>query len=258
MINRRLLCDAIDRIVPSSVHYKEFDSNGVQLIINTWQMFFQQQKRFNFDDERSMTDDVFKTLTSLSKQQFNDLIDQISYSDIRNSSNRSVRTAIAILLCKLRLGLSNQLLAILFQLPNKRTVARSIESARRVLMADFIPNNVGFGHVSRNEIIHQHTSSIAQKLFCDDNPDTAVVVADGTYLFIQVNKIQSFTWPYFSFLSNRNHEATNSKGGHIIFRRRDHCWNRWCSCRLLATSFLVLVHSCQTFPTTMLQLWRIF
>ena len=191
-INRRLSCDAIDRIAPSSVRYKEFGSNDVQLIINTCQMYFQQQKRFNFDDEHSMTDDVSKTFTSLSKEQFNDLINHISYSDIRNSSNRSVRTAITILLCKLRLGLSNQLLAILFQLPNKRTVARSIESARRVLMANFVPNNVGFGHVSRNEIIHQRTSSIAQKRFCDDNPDTAIVVADGTYLYIQVNKIQSF------------------------------------------------------------------
>ena len=194
--NRRLTSDAIDRIAPSSVQYKEFDSNDVQLMINTWQMFFQQQKRFDFDDDRSMADDEYKCLTSLSKEQFSDLIDHVSSSDMRHSSNRSVRTAVAILLCKLRLGLSNRLLGILFQIPNKRTVARSIESARKVLMDRFVPYNVGFNHVSRNEIIRQHTSSLAQKLFADDQPDSAILVVDGTYLYIQVKR----NWSCFIFL----------------------------------------------------------
>ena len=197
-VNRRLTSDAIDRIAPLSVQYKEFDSNNVQVMIDTWQMFFQEQKRFNFDDDRSMTDDEYKCLTSLSKEQFNDLIDQIPSSDIRHSSNRSIRTAIAILLCKLRLGLSNHLLGILFQMPNKRIVARSIESARKVLMNSFVPYNVGFNHISRNEIIHQHTSSVARKLFADDEPETAIVVVDGTYLYIQVKKNCSCCRSYFS------------------------------------------------------------
>ena len=67
-------------------------------------------------------------------------------------------------------------------------MARSIESARKVLINGFVPNNVGFNHVSRNEIIRQHTSSLAQKLFSDDEPDTAILVADGTYVYVQVNK----------------------------------------------------------------------
>lgn len=197
-VNRRITSDAIDRIAPISVQYKEFDSNDVQLLINTWQMFFQQQKRFDFDDDRSMTDDDYKCLTSLSKEQFDDIIDQVSSSNIRHSSNRSIRTAIAVLLCKLRLGLSNRLLGILFQLPDKRTVARSIESARKVLMNHFVPNNVGFNHVTRYEIIRHHTSSLARQLFTDDKPETAVIVVDGTYLYIQVNKTYFSSLFYFS------------------------------------------------------------
>ena len=75
--NRRLASDAIDRIVPLSVQYKEFDSNDVQVKISTWQMFFQEQKRFDFDDDRSMRDDEYMCLMSLSKEQFDDLIDQV-------------------------------------------------------------------------------------------------------------------------------------------------------------------------------------
>lgn len=186
-VNRRLTSDAIDQIAPLSVQYKEFDSKDVHLMISTWQMLFQKQKRFDFDDERLITDDEYKSLTSLSKEQFNDMIDQISGSNIRHSSNRSIRTALAILLCKLRLGLSNHVLSILFQLPNKRTVARSIETTRKALMNGFVSNNVGFAHISRNDIIRQHTSSIAQRLEGDDDADTTAVVVDGTYLYIQVS-----------------------------------------------------------------------
>lgn len=187
-INRRLTSDAMDRISPSTIQYKQFNSTDFQLMISNWQMIFQKQRRFDFDNDRSLTENEYKTMTSLSKEQFDDLINQISNSDIRHSSNRSIRTAVAILLCKLRLGLSNGVLAILFQLPNRRTIARSIESARRALMNSFVSNNVGFDHVNREEIIRQHTSSIAQKLMCDDDPDTAILVVDGTYLYIQVSE----------------------------------------------------------------------
>ena len=58
---------------------------------------------------------------------------------MRNSSNRSIHTAIAILLCKLRLGLSYGLVAILFQGSDKRKVSRTLESAGAALMSRFVP-----------------------------------------------------------------------------------------------------------------------
>ena len=188
-IDRRLTSDAIDQITTLTIQFKEFNSSDVQLIISKWQMFFQQQRRFDFDDDRSLSENEYRSLTSLSKDQFDNLIDHLSSLDIRNSSCRSIRTAIALLLCKLRLGLSNDLLAVFFQLPNKRSLARSIESARRALMNGFVTKSVGFNHISRDEIIHCHTSTIARKLLCDDDQDTAIVVADGTYLYIQVRII---------------------------------------------------------------------
>jgi hypothetical protein len=94
-------------------------------------------------------------------------------------------------LCKLQLGLSNTLLTVLFQLPNKRTVSGLLESIRTALMIEFVPSNLGFNHITRHEIIRQHTSTIAQQLMCADEPDTAIVVIDGTYIYIQVSKILS-------------------------------------------------------------------
>jgi hypothetical protein len=131
-------------------------------------------------------------LTSLSRNDFNEFVEIISSSYIRNSSNRSVRTAIGIYLCKLRLGLSNRLLASMFQLPDKRAVSRIIDSARQAILKSFVPYNLGFGHVKRQDVIERHTTTIARELMCGGSSDTAVVVIDGTYIYIQVRNFALF------------------------------------------------------------------
>jgi len=155
-------------------------------------MLFEQQRRFDFENPQCLSDDEYKIFTNLTKVQFDDLEWHISQSNIRNSSNRSMRTALAIFLCTLRLGLLNAFLAVLFQLTDKRTVSRCIESLRSALMSEFVPRNLGFNHITRRDIIHQHTSTIAQQLMCADEPDTAIVVIDGTYLYIQVKEFFNF------------------------------------------------------------------
>ena len=188
IFNGQLTVDASEQIRPSVVQVIQLSAGDMQLLIQQWQICFQQQKRFNFDDPRSVSDDECKVLTSLSRVQFEDLVGQISESGIRNSSNRSIRTATAILLIKLRFGMSNTLLAVLFQLPHQRIVSRCIENARKALMNGFVPKNLGFSHIGRNEIIHQHTSALAQYLMCKNEPNTAILVVDSTYIYIQVNE----------------------------------------------------------------------
>lgn len=175
---------AVDSVVPSSVQYKKFTSVDVQILISKWQIIFQKQKRLDFDDSHSLSDEEYKAFTSLTKIQFNDLMSRLSTYDIRNSSNRSIRTTIAILLCKLRLGLSNTLLAILFQLSDKRAVSRTVKSARGALMKNFVPYYLGFNHITCHEIIEQKTSTISELLMCDDESNQAIVVADSTYIYI--------------------------------------------------------------------------
>ncbi|CAF1977187.1 unnamed protein product [Rotaria magnacalcarata] len=108
--NRRFKSEAIDKIAPYSTQMKKVNAVDVQLLLSNCQMLYEDKKRFDFDNSQSMSDDEYRTLTSLSKSQFDDLIGRLSQSNILNSSNRPIRTAIAILLCKLRLGLSNQML----------------------------------------------------------------------------------------------------------------------------------------------------
>ena len=186
MINHRLTMAAIGTVAPVTIRNELFSSADVEILISKWRQYFQKQKRLDFDDPRVLSDDEYRALTTLSKDQFNDLMTHISTYDIYNSSNRSIRTAIALLLCKLRVGLSNKLLAILFHLPDAKTVSRTLESARRALMSTFVPFNLGLNHISRQEIIDKHASTISREVICSGDNDKAIVVVDDTYIYIQV------------------------------------------------------------------------
>ncbi|CAF5204770.1 unnamed protein product, partial [Rotaria magnacalcarata] len=172
LINNLLSKEAVDQIKPFSIRYQELSSSD---------------KRFSFDDPRDLNDDEYCLLTSLSRDNFNDFVQIISSSTIRPSCNRSIRSAVGIYLCKLRLDISNRILACMFQIADKRTVSRIINSARQAIVKSFVPDNLGFGHVTRVDVIGRHTTTIARELMCGgDSTDTPIIIIDGTYLYIQV------------------------------------------------------------------------
>jgi hypothetical protein len=199
LVGHQLSREAIDATKPFAIRHQELNSSDVQLLLNKSQKLFEnEQKRFNFDDPRALTDDEYPLLTSLSRKDFNEFVEIISSSNIRNSCNRSVRSAIGIYLCKLRLGLSNRLLACMFELPDKRTVSRIIDSARQAILKNFVPYNLGFGHITRQDVIDHHTTTIARELMCGGNSNTAILVIDGTYIYIQVRKIFHYSESVFA------------------------------------------------------------
>jgi hypothetical protein len=84
----------------------------------------------------------------------------------------------------------------MFHLSDKRTVFRTIDSARQAILKTFVPNYLRFGHVTRQDVIDRHTTTIARELMCGVSSSTAIVVIDGSYIYIQVvrtNWRSSFT-----------------------------------------------------------------
>lgn len=75
-----------------------------------------RKTRLDFDDQESMTDDDYVTLTGLRKRDFDDILTYVSSADVRPSRSRSIKTCIAVLLTKLRTSLDNKLLAVLFNM----------------------------------------------------------------------------------------------------------------------------------------------
>ena len=139
----------------------------------------------NFDDNKNLKDEHYFTLMGISKENFNDLCSKIPSNHLRQSELRSARQAIGCFLLKMRLGISNQVLAVLFSLPDKRAASRIIDSVRVSLVSHFVPNFLGFSHISRSDIIENHTRPLARFLFTNSNDEKAILVLDGTYIYVQ-------------------------------------------------------------------------
>ena len=83
-------------------------------------------------------------------EQFNQLF--ATLPSIRNSSIRSIHVAVVVFLAKLRLGLSNRILATLFHLDN-RVVSHIISQVRKALINDLLPYYLGLQHINRETAI---------------------------------------------------------------------------------------------------------
>ncbi|XP_076081629.1 uncharacterized protein LOC143052466 [Mytilus galloprovincialis] len=154
----------------------------------------------NFDNPLSLSDGDYYNLTGLSKQQFNELSSYIVSA--RQTNVRSVRTCIAVLLTKLRTGLPNHILGTIFSL-TKSQVQRCIHSARVSLMQDFVPHFIGFQHISHEDFVRNHTTPIAKTLFANDSEDAAIIVMDGTYIYLQKSADYEFQRLSYSLHKNR-------------------------------------------------------
>ena len=199
-----LLHDGFFKLPAYKNEYKIFDSS---CIINTMQELrtvINSYKHIDFDDAVSLSDNDYKNLMGFTRAQYDRILTYIPTTSLRNSINRSPRCALACLLMKLRLGVSNSVLASILGIDNKRKVSDIVHSTRTALMRYFVPHYLGLAHITRQEVINSHTSSIANRLL-SENQNSCILVVDGTYLYIQVRVI-------FDFLSNfKRFPLTNRK-----------------------------------------------
>ena len=157
-------------------------------------------KRFDFS---SLTNDEYVDLTGISQTAFDDLCSCVE-GHIRNTPTRDVRTTIGIFFFKIRSGLSNKLLSVIFGI-TKSSIRRAITSVRLTLMAKFVPNNLGLQHISREDLIENHTRQLATSLFTNDSGDSSrlILVLDGTYIYIQKSQNHRFQRRSYSIHKGR-------------------------------------------------------
>ena len=134
----------------------------------------------------TFNDSDYSTLTGMDKASFDDVYSLLKDS-IRRSSVRSARTTLGLFLFKLKSGLSNKLLSTLFSI-SLSSLRRGLSSVRKCFMDEFVPRHLGFGHVTRDDIICKHTTPIAQRMFGmqeDGDHPKMILVLDGTYIYVQ-------------------------------------------------------------------------
>ncbi|XP_062620784.1 uncharacterized protein LOC134282405, partial [Saccostrea cucullata] len=174
---------------------------SVYNIIQDLREIASRNTRLDFDDEGSMDDDDYKILTGLTRGEFQDVVSTVT--SINSTKVRSKRTCIAIMLVKLRTAMSNKMLSVLFNM-TKHQIRRAVKSGRKALMTDFVPQNLGFQHITREAVIENHTRQLARDLFNGSaTTDPAILVLDGTYVYIQKSSNFAFARRSYSIYKHR-------------------------------------------------------
>lgn len=193
--------EALGIISSTHRHHSYFSKGDVcRLLDDIRHMMTNGYSQLNFDNPFFLSNDEYVTLTGFNKDQFHEITE--SLTSLKNSAVRSIRTSVATFLLKLRTGLSNKMISVLIGLQEPQ-IQRIIYSVRTAFMTDFVPGNLGFEHISREDFCKNHTSQVASSLF-STCPDDAIIVLDGTYIYIQKSSDYDFQRRSYSTHKNRS------------------------------------------------------
>lgn len=158
-------------------------------------------KIINVEDDKLTTED-FKLLFGISKENFEDMYATIK-DHLRMSRHRSPRNCLAIFLAKLRLGVSQRFLAYLFGVQTQRKVSSIISRVATLLMKFFVPLHLRPSEEQRDQLIENNRVALVDQLFGVEK-GSAVLLLDGTYIFIQKSKNHKFQRKTYSLHKHRN------------------------------------------------------
>jgi len=139
-----------------------------------------------YSDETNFSDVEFKQMISLTKAQFNDLYGYCDLVSMQNGVRYISKRHLITFLCKLRQGISDEMLKVIFQYSTRQSASLAINLVRKSLRARFILENIGFAAIDRNTYIQRHVTSFANHLYNPEPDDPkAIVAVDGTYTKVE-------------------------------------------------------------------------
>ncbi|KAL0820087.1 hypothetical protein ABMA28_006032 [Loxostege sticticalis] len=157
-----------------------------------------EETDFQFSDIQRLPDHWVHYWIGISKEQHQQILNETP--TLRHMRRGSL--ALTALLCKLRTGDSNDRLSALFQIP-RRTFETLMNVARESLISEFVTQHLGMGHISREQVC-QKNSILAEGLFGSTDRPTAIVIADGTYVYTQKSSNYLFQKNTYSLHKYRN------------------------------------------------------
>lgn len=142
-------------IILLGLHYinRPYIIKGPQLNIFLQQLRYVCVNKSKGIDENQLTDEEFQCIAPINKEQFENLL---TYCDpvLLNGKIRCVkRKDLLAFLCKMRQGLSDDFLKIIFGYSSRQNVSIVISYVRLSLMQRFVPINIGLTSISRQEFI---------------------------------------------------------------------------------------------------------
>ena len=129
-----------------------------------------------YEDENCFTDSEIKILTSVTKEQFLELF---AYCDPlpRSENDRYFRVVskkdLLAFLCKLRQGLAGEFLQVIFNYSSRQALSLTISTVRQPLNQRFVPENIGFVSITKENYIRYHVTDFSNELY---NPEPNISI----------------------------------------------------------------------------------
>lgn len=148
-----------------------------------------------------MPNETCRYWTGLTKENFLLLISQ---TPLLREHFRKYKTALGIFLIKLRTGEPHLRLGQLFDV-SQTSISNILSNVRKILNVQFVSLHMGISHLPRNETLYRNLT-IPQGLFGgeEDGSRRAIVICDGTYVYLQKSSNYSFKKKSYSLHKYRN------------------------------------------------------
>jgi len=145
---------------------------------------YSAQRRYK--DETSLTEDQFKSISPITKEQYNDLFTYCEPVAVEGGHRYVSKKDLLCFLCKMRQGLSDEFLCVMFHYSSKQATSLAISTVRQSLTIRFTRENIGFQALTRQQYIEQHITEFSNQLYNSEPQKPKVIVYnDCTYLNIE-------------------------------------------------------------------------
>lgn len=143
---------------------------------------------------------IVKRDTGLTHEQFDDLLNSLPSLQNAYRCHTKSSDSLYMYLMKMRTGVPNEDIGNYFSL-NKMTIGRRIKEARQALEKDFAMKYVNF--VPKREDLISESTVLCQTIFCQ-NENKAVLICDGTYIFVNKSRNYEFQKATYTDQKKRN------------------------------------------------------
>jgi hypothetical protein len=136
---------------------------------------------YSFDNDGVPSKD-YRLWTGLKKEDFDVLVHYLT-PEMRNSSARSIRNALAMMLILLRTNLKQEAIGHMFG-TTQQIVSSTIDTVSSILERTFVTQNLGYSHITRDEALASHSNGLNSRVL-NQSSEKLCLVVDCTYCYIE-------------------------------------------------------------------------